>query len=89
MFTANFSGRLGGVSAWWGLPRGCLSRGCLPSGGVHLSPVNRITDRGKNITFPQLCLQAVNMVINPRLKFSGMLKKCYVLLQRNEDGDSS
>ena len=49
---------------------GCLPRGSLPWGvsawGVHPQtqmqtppPVNRITDRCKNITFPQLLLQTV------------------------------
>ena len=82
MFTARFSGRLGGGAGMsaWGLPGGVCQGRCLPSGGVHLPPVNRIIDRGKNITFPQLRLQAVNMVINPRLKFSGMLKKCSVFI---------
>ena len=53
----------------WGWPGGgsaqegvcmCLPRMgvCLP-GGVHLPPVNRITDRSKNITFPQLRLRTV------------------------------
>ena len=38
------SARKGGVSA---------------RGGVHLPPVNRITDRCKNIIFPQLRLRTV------------------------------
>ena len=50
-----------GVSAWRGcvcqgvgwVPGGCLPSGCTPP------PVNRITDRCKNITFPQLRLQTV------------------------------
>ena len=36
-------------------PGGCLPRGCTPP------PVNRITDRCKNITFPYLHLRMVNM----------------------------
>ena len=48
----------GGVSAWVCLfgglcPRGCLPRGkCLPNGCTP-HPVNRMTDRCKNITLPQ------------------------------------
>ena len=37
------------------LPEGCLPRECLPK---HL-PMNIITDRCKNFTFPQLLLQMV------------------------------
>ena len=43
-----------------GLPGRCLPRGvsaqegCLPWGGVCQTPLNRITDRCKNITLPQL-----------------------------------
>ena len=57
----------GGVSAQWGsagvvsaqgdvcLGR-CVPRGVYPSMhlGRHPSPVDRVTDRGKNITLPQL-----------------------------------
>ena len=51
---------LGDVCLGGCLPRGCLPRGCLP-GGVHPHcmlgytppPVNRMTDRRKNITLPQ------------------------------------
>ena len=50
--TVRGSGRPGGVSA--------------QGGGVHLPPVNRITDRCKNITFPQLRLRAVNVKVNLR-----------------------
>ena len=44
------------------LPRGCLPGGCLPRGlssreGVHLPPVNKITDRCENIR--QLLLRTV------------------------------
>ena len=35
--------------------------GCLMSAQTHPSPVNRITDRCKNITFPQLLLRMVKM----------------------------
>ena len=72
-------GCLPGGSAWagvclGGLPRGCLPRGCLPRGCLpggctppwsqrQNPPVNRITDRCKNITFPQLLLQMVIMFI--------------------------
>ena len=49
------SGRLGGgVYQGRGLPR----EGSV-QGDVHLRPVNRITDRCKNITFPQLRLRMV------------------------------
>ena len=68
MHTVHCSGRLEGV---------CLGGVCL--GGVCLgrcvclprrvytspSPVNRMTDRCKNITFPQLCLRTVTK--NPHL----------------------
>ena len=38
---------------------GWVSRGvCVCPGGVH-PPVNRITDRCKNITFPQLRLRTI------------------------------
>ena len=75
--------REGAVSAWrvvclegvcpWGClpggvcPGGVCPGGCLPRGGVHLPPVNRITDRCKNITFPQLCLRTVitTQTVNP------------------------
>ena len=53
--------------------QGCLSRG-VPvqggvypgagvsvQGGVYHTPVNRMTDRCKNITFPQLRLHVVKM----------------------------
>ena len=75
MCTVHCSGRLvdggvgvsaqgGGVSAFGGggacppgrcLPEGCLPRECLPKG----LPMNIITDRCKNFTFPQLLLQMV------------------------------
>ena len=46
----------GAVSAQGGVyPEGCLPRGCLPRGVC----LNRITDRCKNITFPQLLLRTV------------------------------
>ena len=45
---------------------GSAPRGYLVGGGVVIppcteadSPVNRMTDRCKNITFPQLCLRPV------------------------------
>ena len=40
-------------------PGGCLPRSCVCPGGVHHPPVNRISDRCKNITFPQLLLRTV------------------------------
>ena len=61
------------VSTWGGcLPRGvCLNplfiacwdthTPCPLHAGIHPAPVNRITDRCKNIAFPQLRLQAVIM----------------------------
>ena len=42
------------------LGRGCLARGCLP----RHPPVNRITGRYRNITFPQLMLRMVKMHCN-------------------------
>ena len=47
--TARFSGRGSFCPEGW---RGCLSR------GVYTPPVNRMTDKCKNITLPQLRLQA-------------------------------
>ena len=42
----------GGVCPW-----GCLPRGCIPAcNGAETSPVNRITDRCKNITLSQTSL---------------------------------
>ena len=73
MRTACFSGHLfgEGVSPWGCLLGGCLSRkgvsargmsarGVCPGRGSATHPsVNRMADRCKNITFPQLHLQAV------------------------------
>ena len=76
-----------GVSACLGglcLPRGCLPRwvsaqgdvsawGCLPR-GVYTTPlVHTITDRCKNITFPQLLLRTVNI----SLKCDIFILSCY------------
>ena len=57
-------------------PRGCLPRGCLPGGGVaDASPgpeadtslwTEWLTDRCKNITFPQLRLRAVINIFYPQ-----------------------
>ena len=57
MRTVRCSGRvcLGGVC-----PRVVSARRCL-SGGVYTPTVNRITDRCKNITFPQLRLRTVTI----------------------------
>ena len=51
---------LGALSAWGCLPGGSLpvgvsARGCLPGGvsATHPHPVNRMTDRCKNITLRQ------------------------------------
>ena len=44
----------GEVSAQGGLPRGVCLRGCLPRGVYQTPPMNRMTDRCKNITLPQL-----------------------------------
>ena len=54
MRTVRCSGRLGGkgVSALGGV---------CQEAGVHLPPVNKITDRCKNITFPQLRLRTVKI----------------------------
>ena len=64
MRTVSCSGRVGdGVSAGGCLPGVCVSatgQGCAcMRGGCTLNspPVNQITDRRKNITFPQLRLQ--------------------------------
>ena len=47
-----------GVCPWGCLPMGCLSRGDICPGGVA-DPVNRMTDRCKNINLPQLhCRQS-------------------------------
>ena len=61
-----------GVCLWGCLPRGVCPGsvcpgGCRPRGGVHLPPVNRITDRCKNITFLELCLRTVitTQTVNP------------------------
>ena len=63
-------------------------RGVCLNGGIHLPPphpVNRITDRYKNITFPQLCLRTVithgsnSMVTSPRtfLVKRPTVKRCF------------
>ena len=56
------------LSGGWGVClEGCQPRGCLPNGGsargmyTSPNPVIRITDRCKNITFPQLCLRTVKI----------------------------
>ena len=62
----------GGVCPWGVCPGVCVPGVCLPRGGClprgvytpgprgrHPQPVNRITDRCKNITFPQLLLRTV------------------------------
>ena len=62
MRTVRCSGRLG-----WGVsPQGvCVSIGCLSMGGCPRGctppPVNRITDRCKNITYSQLRLRTVKI----------------------------
>ena len=74
MRTARFSCRLGGVYVGVSAPGSVCPDGCLPRGtsalgvytpcplhaGIH-PPMNRITDRCKNITFPQLRLRAVKI----------------------------
>ena len=75
MSTACFSGHLVGDVCLWsrvegeGLPADTpLGRHpnpgqtllCQVYAGIHTFPLNRITDRCKNITIPQLCLRAVN-----------------------------
>ena len=58
------------------LPGGvCFPRGCLLPGGVYPSmhwgrhpPMDRMTDRRKNITFLQLRLQMVNMYTYCRMR---------------------
>ena len=42
------------------------------SGGLHLPPVNRITDRCKIITFPQLRLQTVTSQHSSRIRTARM-----------------
>ena len=74
MRTVRCSGRLGGCLPGGCLPMECLPQGSPQEGGVcpgvytpwtqkqtPPSPVNRITDRCKNITFPQLLLHMVNI----------------------------
>ena len=56
----------------------CLTLGCLPGqgvstrgGGLHLPPVDRMTDACENITFPQLLLWTVKITIcTTRSKFA-------------------
>ena len=46
-----------------GLPRGLCPEECLPKGaGFTSPPVNKITDKCKNITFQQLRLRTVNNI---------------------------
>ena len=61
MCTAHFSGHLRGVFQREGVcPGGMVSaQGGVCQESVHLPPVNRMTDRCKNITFPQVRLWAV------------------------------
>ena len=60
MRTIRCSGRLGG----WSLPRaGVYPAGaCLPR-GVYTSPRRGQTDACEKITFPQLLLRTVNMIL--------------------------
>ena len=55
----------GGVSAQGGV---CVCLGCvlppIACWSTYPSPVNRMTHRSKNITFPQLHLRAVKMIKN-------------------------
>ena len=73
------------------LPRGCLPRGVSVLGGVSAweclprgvcTPVNRITDRCTNITFPQLRLRAV-ISISPDVcvMWYSLLLLCSVLVK--------
>ena len=65
----------GGESGWRGvclggvggcLPGGCLSRGSIPAcTGADTTPVDRMPDRCKNITFPPLRLRTVIKPISP------------------------
>ena len=62
MHNVRYSDRPGGGVCLGGcLPRRgqCLPGGCLPRGVCTPTPVNRITDKYKNITFPQLRLRMV------------------------------
>ena len=64
---ARFSCHLGGL----GLPGGCLPRGCTPP-----PPMNRMTDRCKNITLPKLRLRVVKIKSNDLQKaFPGLHEK--------------
>ena len=78
MRTVCSSSRLFGVGVCpeRGVCLGVSSRGCLPIGGCvyssmhwgrHPPPVDRMTDRCKNITFPQLRLRTVIKTSNPLL----------------------
>ena len=65
MCTVPFSARLGGGGC---LLRVCLPKGCLCLGGLYTSPlVYRITDKCKNITFPQLCETYRRILISIRM----------------------
>ena len=65
---------LQGVSAGGCLPRGCLPIGVACPGGICLGvctpPVNRITDRCKNITFLQLLLATSYSLGYPSMQLS-------------------
>ena len=54
----------GGVYTGECLPKGCLPGVCIPvCNGADIPHVDRMTDRCKNITFPQLCLRTVIRIL--------------------------
>ena len=76
----------GGVFQGGCLPGGCLPGGCLPRGvcipactGADTPLVDRMTDRRKNITFPQLRLRTVNM-LNSKFKLNKTFLDEYAMI---------
>ena len=65
------------------------SRGVCVQGGVHPLPAeNRMTDRCKNITFPQLRLRAVKTVHGLiQINISFFLKKLNVVIYYTSSND--
>ena len=72
MRTARFSGRpYSGEGAVQGVSKGCVSSGCVsggcldPEADTLTAPVNRMTDRCKNITLPQTSFAGGNKKLRP------------------------
>ena len=64
------------------LPGGCLPRGCVSQHALGQTPpplVDRMTDRRKNITFPQLRLWTVNM-LNSKFKLNKTFLNEYAMI---------